>query len=119
MTKPNSAPPDPKILEANGVRLNIRTHEAICDGVAADLGATEFDILEILMRSAGQVVTKDALGRALESKLVNAFAGSFDVQVNRLKRKLERGRGLIRVVGGYGYLFVAVDEHGPKDYRLA
>lgn len=114
-----SPAPDPPILEANGVRLNLLTCEAVCDGIAADLTSAEFDILEVLMRSAGQTVSKDALGRALEGKHVNPAAVSLDAEVNALKRKLERGRRLIRMIEGDGYLFVAADEHGANGYRLA
>ena len=118
MTKRSPAP-DPPILEANGVRLNLTNREAVCDGIDADLTPAEFDILEVLMRSAGQTVSKDALGRALEGKHLNPVAVSLDAQVDRLKRKLERGRRLIRMIEGGGYLFVAADEHGATGYQLA
>lgn len=118
MTKRSPAP-DPPILEANGVRLNLTTREAVCDGIAADLTPAEFDILAVLMRSAGRVISKDALVRALEGKHVNPVAISLDAQVDGLKRKLERGRRLIRIIEGGGYLFVAADEHGASGYQLA
>lgn len=118
MTKRSPAP-DPPILEANGVRLNLTTREAVCDGISADLTPAEFDILEVLMRHAGRVVSKDALGHALEGNHVNPAVVSLDAHVDGLKRKLERGRRVIRIIEGGGYLFVAVDEHGATGYQLA
>lgn len=118
MTK-RSPTPDPPVLEANGVRLNLATREAVCDGIAVDLSPVEFDILEFLMRSTGQAVSKDALRRALEGRHINPVAVSLDAEVHGLKRKLERGRRLIRIVEDAGYLFVTADEHGATGYELA
>ncbi len=106
------------ILEANGVRLTSETREVICDGVAVDLTPTERDILEALMRSAGRVVMRDELARFLNSRQAGPFVGALDAHVSSLRRKLERGRRLIRTVPGAGYLFAAVDENAPGDYQL-
>jgi DNA-binding response OmpR family regulator len=55
----------------------------------------------------------------MDDKQANPFEGSLDAQVHQLKSKLERGRRLIRIVQGGGYLFEAEDEHGASDYQLA
>jgi two-component system response regulator CpxR len=107
------------ILEVNGVRLNAETREVVCDGIPVDLASVEFDILEILMRSAGRVVSRDELSRLAGDTLANPNEPTIDVQVNRLKRKLERGRRLIVTVQDTGYLFATADEHGASDYQLA
>ena len=114
MAKQNS-----EILEANGVRLNLETREISCDGIQVDVTPVEFDTLEILVRSAGQVIPAGELTRALDRRHANPFEGNLKLHVNRLKSKLERGRRLIRIVEGTGYLFMAADEHGASSYQLA
>lgn len=118
MTKQNSEP-EPLLLETNGVRLNLRTREAVCDGMPVELSPVEFNILEILMRSAGRLILKEQLLRALDDREISPFEGSLEANVNQLKHKLERGRRLIAIIEGTGYLFVAADEHGANNYQLA
>ncbi len=118
MTERHSASDRP-ILEVNGVRLNLISREVVCDGVPVDLSPVEFNILEILMRSAGRMVSNGELMRALVDKRTNPFEGNIDIHIQQLKHKLERGRRLIATIEGSGYMFVAADEHGANNYRLA
>jgi two-component system response regulator CpxR len=106
-------------LERNGVRLDLETHEVVCDGIPVDLTSIEFGILECLVRSAGAVVSRDELARFLSRRQLNPFGGSLDVHVNQLRRKLERGRRLIQTLPGAGYLFAADDERSASGYQLA
>ena len=108
-----------EILEGNGVRINLGTHEIVCDGIPVDLTSIEFGILECLVRSAGRMVSRDELARFLSDRQVNPFEGSLDVHMNQLRRKLERGRRLIQAVPGAGYLFAREDEHSASEYQLA
>ncbi len=106
----------PELLEANGVRLNPGTREVFRDGVGVDVTSIEFEILEVLVRSAGQVVSRDDLARFLYNRQANPLERALDVHVSHLRKKLERDRPLIRTIRGVGYLFatnstaVAVEE---------
>ncbi len=106
----------PELLEANGVRLNPGTREVFRDGVGVDVTSIEFEILEVLVRSAGQVVSRDDLARFLYNRQANPLERALDVHVSHLRKKLERNRTLIRTIRGVGYLFatsstaVAVEE---------
>jgi two-component system, OmpR family, response regulator CpxR len=95
----------PELLEANGVRLNPGTREVFRDGVAVDVTSIEFEILEVLVRSAGQVVSRDDLARFLYNRQANPLERALDVHVSHLRKKLERNRPLIRTIRGVGYLF--------------
>jgi two-component system response regulator CpxR len=97
----------PEVLEANGVRLNAGTREVFYDGLPVDVTSIEYDILEVLVRSAGQVVSRDDLARFLYNRQANPLERALDVHVSHLRKKLERGRNLIRTVRGVGYLFAA------------
>jgi two-component system response regulator CpxR len=95
----------PQSTEANGVRLAHRTREVFCGGMPVDVTSIEFEILECLVRSAGQVVSRDDLARFLYNRQANPLERALDVHVSHLRRKLEHGRTLIRTVRGVGYLF--------------
>jgi two-component system response regulator CpxR len=96
----------PDAVEVNGIRLNPARREVWRDSVRIDLTSAEFDVLDVLMRSAGRVVSRDRLAAILYQREATPFERSVDVHVSHLRRKLERkDRELIRTVRGVGYLF--------------
>jgi len=95
----------PEVLEAGGVKLNPGTRQVFRDDSPVEVTSIEYDILEILIRSAGQVVSRDDLARYLYNRQANPLERALDVHVSHLRKKLERGRALIRTVRGVGYLF--------------
>jgi len=74
----------------------------------------EFDILEVLMREAGRIVTRDALVRELWG--APRDTATLDVQVRRLRSRLvaEEGRSRIVTIRGVGYRF-ATEFDAPAD----
>jgi two-component system response regulator CpxR len=109
----------PEVLEANGVRLNSGTREVLYDGLPVEVTSIEYDILEVLVRSAGRVVSRDDLARFLYNRQANPLERALDVHVSHLRKKLDRGRDLIRTVRGVGYLFAAEDELVLKGEQTA
>lgn len=105
----------PEVLEAHGVRLNSGTREVFCDGLPVEVTSIEYDILEVLIRSAGRVVSRDDLARFLYNRQANPLERALDVHVSHLRKKLERGRTLIRTVRGVGYLFTLSDETSMRE----
>lgn len=105
----------PELLEANGVRLNPGTREVFRDGVGVDVTSIEFEILEVLVRSAGQVVSRDDLARFLYNRQANPLERALDVHVSHLRKKLERDRPLIRTIRGVGYLFATNSAAVPAE----
>jgi len=105
----------PELLEANGVRLNPGTREVFRDGVGVDVTSIEFEILEVLVRSAGQVVSRDDLARFLYNRQANPLERALDVHVSHLRKKLERDRPLIRTIRGVGYLFATSSAGVPAE----
>lgn len=94
-------------LEASGVRVNPRTREVFLDGEPVEITSIEFEILEVLVRSAGHVVSRDDLARLLYNRQANPLERALDVHVSHLRKKLECSRELIRTIRGVGYLFAA------------
>ena len=95
----------PEVFEASGVKLNPGARQVFRDDAPVDVTSIEYEILEVLVRSAGQVVSRDDLARYLYNRQANPLERALDVHVSHLRKKLERGRTLIRTVRGVGYLF--------------
>ena len=96
----------PRHVEANGVRLDRAAREVACDGQSVETTTVEFDILTVLMQSAGQPVSRDELMERLYHRKATAFDRSIDMHVSHLRRKLAgAGRPLIKTVRGAGYQF--------------
>jgi two-component system response regulator CpxR len=94
------------VVEVAGLRLNSQTREVLLDDKSIDLTSIEFDILDLLVRSSGRIVSRDELTAALYQREATPYERSLDVHMSHLRKKLERGdRSLIRTVRGVGYLF--------------
>jgi two-component system response regulator CpxR len=76
--------------------------------VPVELTSVEFSLLEVLIRLAGQVVSREDLSQQALSRELNAYDRSIDVHVSSLRRKLgavgeESER--IKTVRGIGYFY--------------
>jgi two-component system response regulator CpxR len=87
------------------IRLNPTSREAWLNDDPVELTATEFDLLEMLMRSPGRVVSRDEITAALFEREATPYDRFLDVHISHLRKKLEEGRSLIRTVRGVGYVF--------------
>ena len=109
-----SASPSGRV-EVNGVVLDPGSREVFCEGKPVEVTTFEFDILEMLMRSAGRVLSRDALMEALYNRLATPFDRSVDMHVSHLRKKLEAGRPRIKTVRGVGYQFCRTPEEGAAE----
>jgi two-component system response regulator CpxR len=101
------APEPSSRVEVHGVLLNPGTREVFSNGKPVELTTFEFDILELLMRSAGRVLSRDALMENFYSRKATPFDRSLDMHVSHLRKKLENGDALIKTIRGVGYQFAA------------
>jgi two-component system response regulator CpxR len=92
-------------LEVNGVTIDPGSRSVMCDGREIEMTTLEFDILEVLMRSAGHVVSRDALMESMYNRKATPFDRSIDMHVSHLRKKLETGPTIIKTVRGIGYQF--------------
>jgi two-component system OmpR family response regulator len=92
-------------LEAGELTLDLATRRVTSGSVEIDLTPTEFSILEMLMRHAGQVVTRKMLCESLWESDWEGTTNVIEVHINRLRGKLQRGskEHLIHTVRGRGY----------------
>ena len=76
-------------------------------GVVVDLSTGEYDLLLAFLEAPQRVLTREFLLDAARNRSIDAFDRSIDVQVSRLRRKLDSVEDLIKTVRGVGYLFAA------------
>ncbi len=85
------------------------------DGALVSLTGGEFDLLTALVRHPGKVLNRDQLLELTKGRSAQPFDRSIDVQLSRLRKKLNDD-SLIKTVRGGGYLFAAeVAEEGSPD----
>ena len=97
--------PEAEDLVIGNIRVNPTAREAWLDDVLLELTAMEFDLLEMLMRAAGRVVSRDEITAALFEREATPYDRFLDVHISHLRKKLEGDRSLIRTIRGVGYVF--------------
>lgn len=92
-----------------GYVLDVQSH-TLCDPRGTEIALTsgEFALLRAFVEHPGQVLTRDQLMTRVHGREAGPFDRSIDVQIGRLRRKVEvdpaRPR-LIKSIRGAGYLF--------------
>ena len=95
-------------LEAGPVRMDVERHVVTVDGGTVPLPLKEFDLLELLLRNAGRVLTR---GQLIDRVWGSDYVGdtkTLDVHVKRLRAKIEPDPSSPRhlvTVRGLGYKF--------------
>jgi DNA-binding response OmpR family regulator len=85
-----------------GTRLVRRAGEII------DLTAVEYEILEKLLRAAGQIMTREELSKQVLGRSASPFDRSIDMHISNLRKKLGHRVGeaeRIKTVRGVGYIY--------------
>ena len=98
----------PVALEAGPVRMDVERHVVTVSGAHVQLPLKEFELLELLLRNAGRVLTR---GQLIDRVWGADYVGdtkTLDVHVKRLRAKIESDPGLPKhlvTVRGLGYKF--------------
>ena len=96
----------PGALEAGPVRMDVERHTVTVGGQPVPLPLKEFELLEMLLRHAGRVLTR---GQLIDRVWGSDYVGdtkTLDVHVKRLRAKIEPDPGSPRylvTVRGLGY----------------
>jgi two-component system response regulator CpxR len=103
-----------EVLEVGPVKLVPGTREALCEGRTVRLTSIEFEVLELLLRTAGRVLSRDALMTSLYQRRATPFDRSIDVHISHIRKKLKHHGELIQTIRGIGYLFRAESGENPE-----
>ena len=95
-------------LEVRGVRMDPERYEVRVRGAAVDLPPKEFALLELLLRNAGRVLTRDLIIDRVWGSDYVGDTKTLDVHIKRLRSRVEQDAHdpqLIVTVRGVGYKF--------------
>jgi two-component system OmpR family response regulator len=81
-------------------------------GLLIDLSTGEYDLLLAFLEAPNRILTRDYLLDAARNRSMEAFDRAIDVQVSRLRRKIETKGEIIKTVRGAGYMFLPQVERG-------
>ncbi|MCD1285360.1 MAG: response regulator [Brevibacterium sp.] len=101
---------DESVLEAGGVRIDVERHVVSVRGEELSMPLKEFELLEILVRNSGRVMTRGQLIDRIWGEDYVGDTKTLDVHVKRLRAKVEQNPSeprLLTTVRGLGYKFEA------------
>lgn len=99
-----------QILEAGTVRMDVERHSVTVDGRETPMPLKEFELLELLLRNAGRVLTR---GQLIDRVWGSDYFGdtkTLDVHIKRIRSKIEAVPSeptMLVTVRGLGYRFEA------------
>lgn len=92
------------------LRLSNSTKRAWIEEQAVDITCTEFDILDLLVRANGRIVTRNEVCGMLYQRVATPFERSLEVHISRLRKKTASAGIVIRSIRGEGYLLAKDDD---------
>jgi DNA-binding response OmpR family regulator len=98
---------DSKRCSVGALRIDAQSRSATLAGVAVRVSSQEFDVLWLLARHAGEIVSRAVLVAQLRGFEYDGFDRSVDMLVSRLRRKLDDDPldpRRIKTIRGKGYL---------------
>ncbi|MGP6203342.1 response regulator [Microbacterium sp. F2] len=99
---------DDRLLEGGRVTLDIDRHTVSVDGGEISMPLKEFELLEVLMRNAGRVLTR---GQLIDRVWGTDYFGdtkTLDVHIKRIRSRIEKNPSdptMLVTVRGLGYRF--------------
>lgn len=101
-------PEHPRRICVSDVELDTGTRVVLQKGRHVELTAVEFDLLESLIRAAGNIVPRGDLVKKVLGRGLNPYDRSIDVHISSLRKKLGhkvKGIERIKTIRGIGYMY--------------
>src|SRR5690554_6627027 len=109
---PNQAAQAVERLTSDKLTLHLGSRSVTWEETDVPLTGTEFSVLELLVRSAGQVISKDEMTEQALNRKLTPYDRSIDVHVSNIRKKLTAvgaHKDLIINVRGAGYMLTLND----------
>ena len=107
----------PEIFRIADLHIDRKQRKVQRDGQTITLTGAEFDILFLLVRSAGKVLSRDEIAETALGRQVGFFDRSIDNHISNLRKKLRSNPGQqerIQSVRGAGYVYTG-ESSGEKE----
>ncbi|MFQ3205960.1 MAG: two-component system response regulator CpxR [Glaciecola sp.] len=94
-------------LQFHGIKIEEASQRAMIGAHELDLTSTEFQLLVLLMRHAGHLLSKEKLSQDVLGRRLSAFDRSVDMHVSNVRKKLSQQgiENVIKTMRGSGYIF--------------
>lgn len=105
--------PQPALLSIGDIEIHPLTRRVLQNGADIQLTGTEFDILLLLVKAVGKVVSRDEIAELCLGRPVAPFDRSVDNHISNLRKKLGvvcAGTERIRSLRGTGYIYTGLAE---------
>ena len=111
--------PIPAAIHVGDVDLDPATRTVHHKGKTVDLTSVEFELLHVLLREAGRVVTREALVDQVLGRKFSPFDRSIDMHVSKVRKKLgdSDSEEHIKTIRGAGYIFAFARPKGKNGTR--
>jgi two-component system phosphate regulon response regulator OmpR len=99
---------DDEVLHFGRLVIDLGARQARVEGRVCDLTSHQFDLLVVLARSAGRVLSRDQIMDALKGHALEPFDRSIDVHISRIRAVVEddpKNPQRVLTVRGSGYVF--------------
>ncbi len=106
-------------ITVGDITLEVGTRTVRRAGVAVELTSVEFSILEILLRSAGSLVTREELTRRVLDRELTPYDRSIDMHISNLRKKLGHKVGnyeRIKTIRSGGYIYAVVESLAKPEH---
>jgi len=104
--QPDAGPDE--VLSFGRLEIDLGARQARLDGKPCELTSHQFELLVVLARSPGRVLSRDRIMDALKGHPMDAFDRSIDVHISRIRAAIEddpKAPQRVLTVRGAGYLF--------------
>ncbi len=91
-----------RVFEAGVWEIDLERRELRMQGVAVPVGGRAFEIIEVLVQSAGELVSKDSLMDRIWPGVVIG-ENTLQVHISAVRKALGSDRGMLQTVSGRGY----------------
>src|SRR6266849_7627025 len=99
-------PADGSEIKVGDVALSASRRAVVCAETPVELTAVEFNVLECLLRNAGNIVSRETLAERALGRPLAPFDRSVDVHVHNLRKKISATPDeRIKTIRGVGYMY--------------
>lgn len=95
-----------EILQVGSLKIDENQHTVFCDDKQLFLTVKEFDLLALLIKNRGNVLTREQLLEHIWDISADVESRTVDVHIRTLRQKLESAGDSIETIRGVGYKFI-------------
>lgn len=110
MLRRKKVEPEPEILVAEPLRLDLKTYKATLEGEELTLSPKEFQMLVLFIKREGQVLTRGTISQLVWGIDHVPTSRTINTHVDKLRRKFGRFRDMIQSLKGVGYRFETIED---------